>query len=121
VRWLSGRKRFFAKEVNSKGFRGFESHSRRHSKGPRHLHSRWRFSFEQPARGFERSLSLAPLTICHLASPIPCASRRGRVVPLAAKQYSYDLASTKGGDRGWVKRGQLPADLPAAAFALKAG
>ena len=30
VGWQSGRMRFFAKEVNSKGFRGFESHPDRH-------------------------------------------------------------------------------------------
>jgi parvulin-like peptidyl-prolyl isomerase len=39
----------------------------------------------------------------------------------AAKKYSYDNASPNGGDRGWVKRGELPADLLDAAFALKAG
>ena len=39
----------------------------------------------------------------------------------AAKKYSYDLASTKGGDHGWVKRGDLRQDLIDAAFALKAG
>lgn len=39
----------------------------------------------------------------------------------AAKKYSFDNASPNGGDRGWVKRGELSADLLDAAFALKAG
>jgi len=39
----------------------------------------------------------------------------------AAKKYSFDNASPNGGDRGWVKRGELPAELLDAAFALKAG
>ena len=37
------------------------------------------------------------------------------------KQHSDDLAAEDGGDRGWVKRGDLRGDLIDAAFALKAG
>ena len=39
----------------------------------------------------------------------------------AVKQHSDDLAADDGGDRGWVKRGDLRQDLIDVAFALKAG
>ena len=39
----------------------------------------------------------------------------------AAKEHSDDLAAADGGDRGWVKRGDLRVDLLHAAFALDVG
>jgi parvulin-like peptidyl-prolyl isomerase len=48
--------------------------------------------------------------------------RRGIGFPEVAREYSKDQeTATKGGDLGYVSRGQMPAAVEAAAFALKEG
>src|SRR4051812_17356735 len=48
-------------------------------------------------------------------------ARSGKNFAELAKQYSEDPGAAKGGDIGWINRGQLPPTLDEAVFAMKKG